>query len=606
MEQKKKYSSIELSSNFSIQQFIEIFSGIDEQIFQLHQCSSDDFLGLNSDFKHYFKQSKLISDNASQIFNELAKSESAGLLREIETFYKEIKHIQSAFSNLLDNSIKQLSQILSLLDKLYLPVKNLNQDLLTLKILLTNLKIFSSANPSSANSLDEIVQKFNRVINDFKTYSFQNESNLEQLKEHVMATYTKFETIRNSSVKDLDLILNNVHMGIILFAEKHEEVSRLIPQLSKQTENSSKSIADIITNLQYHDIIRQKMEHVHATHKKLLAELDDTAKTKEMDSLDNTEILLLKIRDIANLQSAQLVYANKEYQSAIEVITDKFMNIGNNMTIIASMCHEIYLSQDNSNEFHMQGFITRLKSSASVLNRFLSATNDYTLHIDQLFAQVGHATKSVTVFSNSIVNLKDVFTSTHKAFSETDLNDKKLGESLKHIQNLYKDVEGFEEIIKDGFSKVELIANQFLPENSKTLAQAKITGMFAQSADSMNSIIEKLNDKNAKIDSLLSKSISISKTILKDINESIGKVKYYDFFEKVIVDIIGEFNHIHRLLKTEVNFKNEEDLEDVRKSYTMASEHKIHNQVIKGLDEEGVVDLFDEDIDTDDDNLELF
>lgn len=606
MEQKKKYSSIELSSNFSIQQFIEIFSGIDEQIFQLHQCSSDDFLGLNSDFKHYFKQSKLISDNASQIFNELAKSESAGLLREIETFYKEIKHIQSTFSNLLDNSIKQLSQILSLLDKLYLPVKNLNQDLLTLKILLTNLKIFSSANPSSANSLDEIVQKFNRVINDFKTYSFQNESNLEQLKEHVMATYTKFETIRNSSVKDLDLILNNVHMGIILFAEKHEEVSRLIPQLSKQTENSSKSIADIITNLQYHDIIRQKMEHVHATHKKLLAELDDTAKTKEKDSLDNTDILLLKIRDIANLQSAQLVYANKEYQSAIEVITDKFMNIGNNMTIIASMCHEIYLSQDNSNEFHMQGFITRLKSSASVLNRFLSATNDYTLHIDQLFAQVGHATKSVTVFSNSIVNLKDVFTSTHKAFSETDLNDKKLGESLKHIQNLYKDVEGFEEIIKDGFSKVELIANQFLPENSKTLAQAKITGMFAQSADSMNSIIEKLNDKNAKIDSLLSKSISISKTILKDINESIGKVKYYDFFEKVIVDIIGEFNHIHRLLKTEVNFKNEEDLEDVRKSYTMASEHKIHNQVIKGLDEEGVVDLFDEDIDTDDDNLELF
>lgn len=606
MEQKKKYSSIELSSNFSIQQFIEIFSGIDEQIFQLHQCSSDDFLGLNSDFKHYFKQSKLISDNASQIFNELAKSESAGLLREIETFYKEIKHIQSAFSNLLDNSIKQLSQILSLLDKLYLPVKNLNQDLLTLKILLTNLKIFSSANPSSANSLDEIVQKFNRVINDFKTYSFQNESNLEQLKEHVMATYTKFETIRNSSVKDLDLILNNVHMGIILFAEKHEEVSRLIPQLSKQTENSSKSIADIITNLQYHDIIRQKMEHVHATHKKLLAELDDTAKTKEKDSLDNTDILLLKIRDIANLQSAQLVYANKEYQSAIEVITDKFMNIGNNMTIIASMCHEIYLSQDNSNEFHMQGFITRLKSSASVLNRFLSATNDYTLHIDQLFAQVGHATKSVTVFSNSIVNLKDVFTSTHKAFSETDLNDKKLDESLKHIQNLYKDVEGFEEIIKDGFSKVELIANQFLPENSKTLAQAKITGMFAQSADSMNSIIEKLNDKNAKIDSLLSKSISISKTILKDINESIGKVKYYDFFEKVIVDIIGEFNHIHRLLKTEVNFKNEEDLEDVRKSYTMASEHKIHNQVIKGLDEEGVVDLFDEDIDTDDDNLELF
>ncbi len=606
MRQKNNYSSIILSNNFSIQQFIEIFSGIDEQILQLHQCSSDDFLGLNTDFKRYYKLSKLISNNASKIFNELTKNESSELLKEIEKFYREIKHIQSEFSNLLDASIEQLSQILGLLDKLYFPVKNLNQDLLTLKILLANLKIFSSANPASAKSLEKVVQKFNDVINDFKTCSFQNESDLGQLKEQVKDTLLRFEAIRNSSVKDLDLILNYLHMGIILFAEKHEEVSRLIPKLTKQTENSSKSIADIITNLQYHDIIRQKMEHVHATHKKLLAELDETAQLEDKDNLDSNDILLLKIRDIANLQSAQLVYANKEYQRAIEIITGKFKEIGNDMTIVSSMCHEIYISQDSTSEFHMQDFITKLKSSASVLNRFLSATNDYTARIDQLYAQVGRVGKGLTTFSASIVNLKNITSTTYADFLEIDLGDKKLHELLKRIQYLYEDVEGFEVIIKDVFTRVEGIASQFLLGNSQSLAQRKSVEVFSNSGDSMSSIITHLNNKNTKISTLLSKSIGISKSVLKDINASIGKVKYYDFFEKVIVDIINEFNHIHRLLKAEVNFDNEEGFEDIRKLYTMASEHKVHDTITKESSKVSGVELFDDDIDIDDDNLELF
>ena len=363
--------------------------------------------------------------------------------------------------------------MLELLDKLYFPVKNLNQDLLTLKILLANLKIFSSSNPSSAKTLEAIVQQFNRVINDFKMCSFQNESNLALLKDEAKATLQKFEAIRDNSVKDLDIVLNSVHMGIILFAEKHEEVSRLIPKLSEQTQNSSKSIANIITNLQYHDIIRQKMEHVHNTHKKLLAELEDTATQQNKENLNNSDILLLKIRDIANLQSAQLVYANKEYQQAIDVITNKFINIGTDMTTTASMCHEIYISQENSDELHMQGFIAQLKSSATVLNKFLRATDDFTSDTDKLNARIAEVSKSIANFSNSINKLKEVSASTYKSFSEADLNDKKLEDSLNQIKSLYNDVEGFEGIIKDVFTRVEGTAQSILPSNSPSLAQAK-------------------------------------------------------------------------------------------------------------------------------------
>ncbi|MDD3688317.1 MAG: hypothetical protein PHE56_16355, partial [Bacteroidales bacterium] len=379
MKNPKPNKSVEPRLQFSIREFIEVFVGIDEQILQLHQCSSDDFLGLNADFKQYYRQAKAISDNASQIFNALTEAETKALLRDIESLYKDMKQIQLQFANHLNSTIAFLQDIMQLQGKLFLPIKNLNQDLLTLKFLLANLKISNSTlNTPKGENLETLLYRYNEVINEFKICGFQNEGNLEQLKETVSKTLSHFVAISESSLTDLDKILNNIHFGIILFAEKHEEVARQIPELTQKTENSSKSIADIITNLQYHDIIRQKMEHVQATHKKLLDDLEATANEKSEEDLAKQQNLLIRIRDIANLQSAQLVYANKEYQQAVEVITDKFLAISSDMTTIASMCQGINASQDNSDELYLSSLIDKMQNSSIVLNKFVEASNTFT------------------------------------------------------------------------------------------------------------------------------------------------------------------------------------------------------------------------------------
>lgn len=593
---------------FSIKEFIKVFTAIDEQILQLHKCSSDDFLGLNADFKQYYRQSKVISDNASQIFQALTQKESNELLKDLENFYKDIKHVQNHFSKHLSGSIDLINEMEQLLDKLYLPVKNLNQDLLTLKFLLTNLKISNStADSKKVIDFEAILNRFNEVINEFKICSFQNETKLEALKDLSKKTLRVFENILEKNIQELDIILNNIHFGIILFAEKHEEVARQIPELTQKTENSSKSIADIITNLQYHDIIRQKMEHVHATHKKLLEDLESTASTGE-ENLEKHERLLIRVRDIANLQSAQLVYANKEYQKAIEVITEKFIEIGNDMTTIASMCTGINASQINSDELYLQGLLEKLQNSANVLNKFLGSTETFSNSIDDITEQIGSTSKSVSNFSNSINKLKSITAETLEVFSFRMVQNEDASNSLKQIKNLYEEVEKFEGVIRQVYSKIENTGGKLLPDIGKDIKQAKEKGSFGQAAESMNSIISKLNQKNFEVNSLLDESLNSSKNVSIDVKESINKIKYYDFFEKIIVDIIGEFNHIYQMLRAQVNTESsvaDDEVNAIKNLYTMASEHIIHDKVSQG---DGDVDLFDEEVknDEDDDNLELF
>lgn len=595
----------------SIKEFIDVFVGIDEQIFQLHQCSSDDFLGLNADFKLYYRQAKAISDNASQIFNALTVAETKGLLKDIEALYKDLKKIQLQFANHLNSTISFLKDIMQLQGKLFLPMKNLNQDLLTLKFLLANLKISNSTQSSPQDvNLEKLLHYYNEVINDFKTCGFQNEGNLEQLKGTVSKTMQIFESISESSLRDLDKILNNIHYGIILFAEKHEEVARQIPELAQKTENSSKSIADIITNLQYHDIIRQKMEHVQAAHKKLLDDLEDIA-TEQQDEEGKAkqQKLLIRIRDIANLQSAQLVYANKEYQQAVEVITGKFLSISNDMTTIASMCQDINASQENSDEFYLQNLIDKMQNSSIVLNSFVEANNIFTQHIGTLNLQILQTSESITKFSKSLGNLKSVTGQTLKIFAENTQNDQKLAVSLKQVEGLYHDVVRFEGIIQQVFQSIVDAGGELLPDLRHNLLGTANEELFVQAAQSMNGIVNQLNQKHLAVKSLLDQNLIASKNISNDVRESINKIRYYDFFEKVIVDIIAEFNHIYQMLKSEMGLAESTgtaDLDTIKDLYTMASERKIHDKVAQT---EGDVDLFgddDEQKSSDDDNFEFF
>ena len=136
------------------------------------------------------------------------------------------------------------------------------------------------------------------------------------------------------------------------------EVSRRLPSLKTLTDQISESIANIITNLQYHDIIRQKIEHVQSSHRGLLQNLTDFDPSNEAQHID----YLSRIRDLANIQAALLVRANKEYQRAIELITEKFRSISEDMANISMLCTELTQAQFNQDEIHFSDLCQKLDS----------------------------------------------------------------------------------------------------------------------------------------------------------------------------------------------------------------------------------------------------
>ena len=81
----------------------------------------------------------------------------------------------------------------------------------------------------------------------------------------------------------------------------------------------------------------------------------------------------------------------------------------------------------------------------------------------------------------------------------------------------------------------------------------------------------------------------------KQIKSSLQKVKYYDFFEKIIEEIIFELNNVYTKLRTNDSSNKTaqtSNIDQLKQNYTVKSQHKIHDTYINTNGDD--VEFFDE------------
>jgi hypothetical protein len=587
-----------LLETYSINDISNAFSQIDNKLMSLHECSADDFLRLNSDFKSLFKHSKIISENVDIIFDIFNTNRNKELYSKIHLFYDQLKTQTDIFDQKISLTMEFLEELSNKLRFVFFPIKNFNQNLMSLKYLMANLNLTLSISNNSSDSTEQF-KLVEEKINELKLVSERISKSLNHLRKTAKITHSNFLQVKNQNVIKIEVLLSNVKSRINRIEKKYIENKDCIPQIRRKTEKSADSISDIIKKLQYQDIIKQKMEHIQKTHTDLIVELNkfENASDDEKHINDKAKFFL-RIRDIAGLQAAQLIQANKEYQSALEIIVNNFMQVGDNMQVISEMCGNINSEEKDDevqlfNEIIEQIVITENNfKSKSEQNKTLKS--ELTL-IEQQLEQSGDF---FTVFKKLTSELNQNLNLYFNNINEQALADVKLINSMNQVKDLHSEIvinaASLDEITDKLNPIIKRIQN-FTSEYSKL--------DFNDNFDEIKKIVSQLYSfrKNAEVK--LKENHEISKEALTNIKKSISAIKYYDFFENIIEEIISELNTINFNLKikSEESLSSiEENLVKLKEYYTMETEHKIHDQVSKGAevnididnDEDGEIEFF--------------
>ncbi|HOZ13775.1 MAG TPA: hypothetical protein PK784_03215 [Tenuifilaceae bacterium] len=550
------------------------FTQIDTKIIELLQCSSDDFLGLNADFKELYRSSSAISKSATDIFEILSDSDTRKMMTDLEELYKLLRMQHSPILATANKGINVSKEMLEMSADLHLQVKNLNQNLLTLKFLLANLKITGTDSLEQASpAIEEITGNYNKHINQQKLREYHNDKNLEKLQELINSSIVKIEKYNNQLNQQVNLILDQVHTAIVLFADKQQEVTRRLPSLKTITDQISESIANIITNLQYHDIIRQKIEHVQTSHRSLLQNLADFDPDNESQHLD----YLSRIRDLANIQAALLVRANKEYQRAIELITEKFRSVSEDMINISNLCKELTQSQFNQEDVHLTDLSQKLDSilaplrSVPIIEKSLMA--EFCEIVGTINKTMNAVSKSDSVFfeKSSDGNIEQL----KRAYPQGNIVEQ-LKEVGQDVENTSNQIQTISQRLVDINGQFQTICDDLKVKNASIANQGDI-------AEKITSIMDQLKHQDEQVYQLLHNNFKVSKEMDAVVVGSIKRIKYYDFFEVRIIEIIKMLNEVFQEIKGhEVKRDEAEDMEFLKGLYTMESEHKIHESIIEG------------------------
>lgn len=565
----------DLFNTYSVDLIIKIFKNINGKITSLISSSSEDFLFLHSNFKKVHELIAKITTNASDVINLFSDEENLKYIKKNSEILKSIKEGTKQVAENINKSVSIHNEIEKNLDYLFIPLNNYSQDLVTLKFLSANLKL----NPKTVNYAGKLNATIEKIYHTFPDLLKRTKI----LYENIKASRSTLQSLHSNYLKSIYDSTDYISAFSDDLLNKYYTFQELKVTLQEKINRSSENSSKIITNLQYQDIVKQKIEHIEETHNIILEKLADlTIDDRNPDFFVTKAKLFLQVKDIAGLQSAQLVYANKEYQNALQIITEKYIEQVGLVEEITEMCKKTCYGFSRQDKILAPDELN--EKAFSISKNLDTIDNIYKLNIDIISEKVNSFSIiycDLKVTCNSLIeSITKILDESHKNKNLASHKDV-LTQAKDVSEELLKTISQIEKYSEKNLSQVCTLNDlkdklSLIKKNKKDLVEN-----FSSKNESVYERIETLNSVFSK-----SKKEIDNNYLPEDLVKSIQQVKYYELFEKEVDSIITDLDDISKKLNVEESVLDEDEKETfelLKKKYTIESEHMVHEHVSKKI-----------------------
>lgn len=566
-----------------LQSILEIFFKIDEKIMDLHQCSSDDFLSLNRVLKENHQKARQITQDAGNAFDRIGEQGNITHLGQLSDNITQLKGLISGFEEEINQSLNTLELLEANFSLMFVPINNFRQNLTSLKLLLSNIKLTNTLKDRSLKSFsDEEAIRIDGVIGKVKDSCPVFEENIYNIQKHVKSIYQELSGLKTTVFAELYHRVDLLQADLANMKRLSGEALKNRAKVDDIARNCNKNVGSIITNLQYHDIIRQKMEHIQQTHKLIISELN--GQKKEGDK--GHAAFFLQIPQITEIQVAQLLHTNKEYQEAIDIISTKMIDIGSDMVSIARICKCLGNADSGIAEGAWEKiehtFRAFVKDCELSLKKYNTISDDISL-VQKIIAELFDRFQDLEMMENAIEQrIIDKISFGNLLVSE----EAETASQAQQILKLYAANHFEKNKLRTLFESSSVQLRQYRQSNTNYVYEQKgLEKIFALLDDAL-ALFDKIDDNARFIESVRFNILETSHEIEKAGKEVVSQVNYYAFFEKTIDEVIAHFERINSLVELSGNkpaqsIDNASSLELIEKYYTMKSQRIIHNETLR-------------------------
>jgi methyl-accepting chemotaxis protein/molybdopterin converting factor small subunit len=549
------------------------------QLEALTRSAEEEFLALGTKLQDFHGRAREVSKTSLDVANELSGAEMDTVIAELRDVFNRIGELENRSrqgSTLLENIFEQFEKMREPLEGFGKIVKILNVICVMMRI--ENARFgemqtgFLTVSEDVRKLAQHILAKAQELTERSSVLSAMIRENLGLLRE--------FESSRSAAARRLT---DDTARSLDVMVDKHRASSKALGNISERYGQVSRNISEIVASMQFHDITRQRLEHVREA-------LDDLVGLVRQAAADSSSRLPFgKLQDrtgrlasaerVCRLQGAQADHAGRELISAVERIIDNLRGVADSAGAIAGQTAAIAGQSGDAGD----SFLSGLERGVSSLADSLTDYGKIDEKMSTVMRHVASATKDMSAFIGEIerigINMRIVALNAQVNSTHIGEDGLSLGVLAGDVQLLAYDTTRKIEGISSGLALVVSMARDLGTGDGWN---------GVQSVDGVAAILKKatggLHDMQEKTSGMLAGLRETGRTLQEDIGSAVGAIGVHERTKKVIDQAGADLDALRAGMREHIPEEDlkaaDADLQNLEMRYTMDQERKVHETAL--------------------------
>ncbi len=577
----------------NLEQSGSVLSRVQSILNDIIHGTESEFIEIGQKLQGFYSSSKVIHSSSTKIADSFSTELLTKSNRQIEMMSEKINSYLVHFEEELKKSETVLATTLTILQQLDEDLSGYKRIIKHLKMLSISTRIESIRIFTENNSFEVIatnVEKLSGIVQEKTGVIKDSIKKLAQFIQQVNDKIKEFSQRENISTKD---ILSKIENCLTLLSDKYEVYASKIVLIKEDSSNIASNMNAVVSNIQFHDITRQQLEHVDTAFAELLEELDNN---------ENDEQKIILLQRVGKLQIAQLHNSNRIFCGAVNDLIENLQAIGSNVESMFYNTLAIIGSEDASSI----KFLLDLVRYMGEVDVELKKCNQISVELSESIKDVVNTSQYLSTFIYEIEEIGSeielIAVNASIKAAHTGSEGAALGVIADTIQKISTQSKDQSEKTASLLKKIMEISESVQANIQSTLKDKLFTELrnidtevrahLDEAKVYEQTVMKELATLQLKIKELSGALILTSNQISVHIKVSQG----LDSATSMLQELLGDFD-------ASMDDNNIEYIEKIKNKYTMQSERDIHNMF-----DVNQSNMFETTImeSSDDDNIELF
>lgn len=548
--------------------------GLDELISNLgrvNRSMDEEFLSIGSELEVAYNRSREVARTASSVMEAMSGEEVTGTIGALQEIFAQMRQMEEDSNR----KAKTLRGILEQQGAIPAYMEDFQKILRMLRMLSISTKIETARFRQDDADLDALAESISKLAEDIASKTVNILAQSQQLGLLIEESLSKAERLGERQRGQAQAIVDQLMESLSSLSQKRKLSRSSMQGISARYDELSGGIQRIVMSMQFHDITRQRFEHIQQA----LAEAADNKEQLDQGRTGHeaSANFLMTAADVFRLQAAQLRHSSDELISAVRnIISDLSLMVQS----ISDMSEEARKMAEASGGGG--SFLSEMEQGLSFIQSSLAEYAEVNRELAESMSSVSAMTSGI---SSTVKDIGGIEREIKLIALNAIIRAERIGEGGASLSVL---AESVHQLSVDTGEKTRMISDTFrtIIGNAETLSANFDEQPSTEDAStgSMSERLRLLLDDVSRMNGGISNSLSCLEGVGADLSGGIEKIianiHVHEETSEVAAGVIAGLNemveHLHSLVPGSEGFDNSAALEALAGSYTMQNEREIH------------------------------